>query len=358
MGVTKMGIRNAIKKLFEDNEHVTVYPTYGYRDGDDWKIPLRVWVHEPRKIIEAVIGQLVNNIGEIQDQERVNLETRMAYILADSESRERVIFTFDDDPEEEQWQVRSDDGNYSRSDLNGIVEGSMQLSDERARSLLRAQESNEGWLTFRAVSDEHNGSGRVRLLERHGVSVISDIDDTLKITEIPAGGKIVVINTFFRNFTVAPEMVNTYKNFKGASFHYVSGAPWQLFQPLSDFIVKEAFPEGSFHMKGVPTNLLSPGTWRDLARLTGDATVDQKLQQISEILIRFPERKFILVGDSGEHDPEIYRHLQTRFSDQVKKIIIRDVVNSRHLSSGRLRGMSVIPARTVREGDSEFDENH
>lgn len=140
-------------------------------------------------------------------------------------------------------------------------------------------------------------------------------------------------------------MVNRYNKFGMASFHYVSGAPWQLFQPLCDFIDKEGFPEGSFHMKSVPANLLSPATWKDLLKLVGDATVEQKLAQISNIMTRFPGRKFILVGDSGEHDPEIYQQLQNTFGDQITKIVIRDVVDSRHSTPGRLDGMSVISQR-------------
>jgi hypothetical protein len=347
-------ITRILKSLFEDKERVTFYPTFGYREGNDWHIPLRVWVHEPRRLVEAVVGNLADNLGDRQEHEQKNFETRLAHIVADSESWEKVIFRFDNDPEEEEWRVQSEDGSHPKSDLNGIIKGCIKLNDARARSLIRAQKAQKRWLTFRAISDEHSGIGRVRLVEREGLSVISDIDDTLKVTEIPAGGKIVVVNTFFRDFIVAPAMVDRYKEVGQASFHYVSGAPWQLFQPLSDFLVKKGFPEGSFHMKSVPTNLLSPTTWEDLLKLAGDATVEQKLAQITEIITRFPQRKFILVGDSGEHDPEIYQQLQEKFGDQIEEIVIRDVINSRHNNPDRLAGMSIIPARTVVDGVSEF----
>ncbi|MFW2368769.1 MAG: phosphatidate phosphatase App1 family protein [Desulforhopalus sp.] len=340
--------------LFEDKERVTFYPTFGYREGKDWYIPLRVWVHEPRRLVEAVVCQLADIIGNRKEHEQKNFETRLAHIVADSESREKVIFKFDNDPEEEEFRVQTEDGCYPRSDLNGIIKGFVRISDARAHSLMKAQKAQMGWLTFRAISDEHSGIGRVRLVEREGLSVISDIDDTLKVTEIPAGGNIVAVNTFFRDFTVAPEMVDRYKEVGQASFHYVSGAPWQLFQPLSDFLVEKGFPEGSFHMKSVPSNLLSPTTWHDLLKLTGDATEEQKLSQISEIMTRFPLRKFILVGDSGEHDPEIYQQLQEKFGDQIVEIVIRDVINSRNNTPERLAGMSIIPARTVVDGASEF----
>ena len=163
--------------------------------------------------------------------------------------------------------------------------------------------------------------------------MISDIDDTIKITEIPAGSKVVVRNTFFRDFVAAPEMAKMYQGFNGASFHYVSGGPWQLYGPLSEFLFSEkgGFPEGTFHMKQVSKNLLSADTWEDLKELVTNenVTFEQKVSQISEIMQSFPERKFILVGDSGEKDPEVYREIKKKFPNQVQEIRIRDVVNDR-----------------------------
>ncbi len=349
-----MGFRRVIKKLFEDNEHVTFFSTYGYRQGSGWKIPVRIWVNEPRRLVEALVKLIADTVGTTSQRELQNFEKRIARIVADSESRERVVFMFDSDPEKEEWGVQTDDGRRPKSDLNGIIDGFIKLDNERAISLLEAQSSQKGWLSVRAISDEHSGSGRIRLIEPKGVSVISDIDDTLKITEIPAGGKIVVRNTFFGDFIAAPEMIDRYKPLGTACFHYVSGAPWQLYEPLSEFIHNEDFPEGSFHMKNVPTNLLAPTTWKDLLKLIGDATVTQKLRQISTIMRRFPERRFILVGDSGEHDPEIFHGLRGRSGNQVEEIWIRDVVNARHTTPERLSGMNVIAAKTISEGVSEF----
>ncbi|MBE7444257.1 MAG: App1 family protein [Planctomycetia bacterium] len=66
---------------------------------------------------------------------------------------------------------------------------------------------------------------------------------------------------------------------------------------------------------------MSANSWEDLQGLVTNenATFEQKLAQISEIMQKFPERKFILVGDSGEKDPEVYREIKKRFSDQVQK---------------------------------------
>jgi phosphatidate phosphatase APP1 len=81
-----------------------------------------------------------------------------------------------------------------------------------------------------------------------------------------------------------------------------------------------------------------------------DGTFEQKFAQTSEIIQRFPGRKFILVGDSGEKDPEVYRKVKTPFPDHVQEIRIRDVVNDRERNPSRLKGMIIIPSSRDRRG--------
>ena len=349
-------LKRIFKQLLDDQERVTFFASYGYRRGDEWVIPLRAWVHEPRKVVEAVGRLLLDVLRSSTDKERRNFENRLGTITADSESRERVVFSFDEDPQNERWQIQSVDGSFPKSDLNGVIKGHIRISTKRVQEITRAQDSAFNCLRIHAVSDDHSGAGCIQLIESEGISIISDIDDTLKITEIPAGGKIVVRNTFLRDFVPVENLIARYNCYDSATFHYVSGAPWQLYTVLFEFIASSGLPMGSFHMKDIPTNLLSLHTWSDLLKLIGDATVEQKTNQISEILKTFPNRTFTLVGDSGEHDPEIYRDLRKQYGDQIEEIIIRDVINARKHDPQRLAGMTIIPANTIRYGVSQFDK--
>lgn len=329
-----------------DKEQVTFYPTYGYKEGDNWVIPMRIWVHERRASVEELIRKVAPSMGDLDFKEIVNFRSRIQDFVVDSESREKVTFKFDNDPENHEYGGPRD---FPQTDLNGLVEkGVIRIPITKAKELLSRQGSQNGWLTYRATSKEHSGIGRVQLIESIGISVVSDIDDTIKITEIPAGTKVVVRNTFFRDFVAAPQMAEMYQGWTGASFHYVSGGPWQLYRPLSEFLFSEkaGFPEGTFHMKHVSKNLLSANTWEDLKELVTNenVTFEQKVSQISEIMQRFPERKFILVGDSGEKDPEVYREIKKKFPNQVQEIKIRDVVNDREKNKSRLEGMTIIEA--------------
>jgi phosphatidate phosphatase APP1 len=207
----------------------------------------------------------------------------------------------------------------------------LELPDASARAVLAAQGSTDGWIDFAVTAEGFEGKGRARLVEPAGVSVISDIDDTIKITEVPAGKHIVLRNTFLRDYVPVEEMTGRYRAYPGdVMFHYVSGSPWQLHKLLGEFVGGH-FPEGAFHMKDVRKNLLVPESWQDFVNFSkGDeATRDQKVEQIRRILNAFPDRKFILYGDSGEKDPEVFRQIKGEFPKQVLEIHIRDVVGER-----------------------------
>ncbi len=69
------------------------------------------------------------------------------------------------------------------------------------------------WLSYRAISRGVGSEGLVQLLGvPKGNQMISDIDDTIKITEIPAGTEVVLRNTFLRpDFAEVPEMAQIYR---------------------------------------------------------------------------------------------------------------------------------------------------
>jgi len=161
--------------------------------------------------------------------------------------------------------------------------------------------------------------GLVRLIDDEGVSIISDIDDTVKHTDV-ATRRAMLANTFLHDFDTVPGMVDLYQKWQeqGASFHYVTSCPWQLYEPIAELFHQRGLPDGSFHMKSV--------RFRDstvlqlfIARRWG------KRKAIKQILRTFPQRRFVLVGDSGEKDPETYGVMARKFPKQIAKIFIRDL---------------------------------
>jgi hypothetical protein len=354
---------SAIAQEDVPEKRVVFYTTYGFLDADDWIIPLKLWVYEEPDFARRLAARAARSelqerseIPELTPEQEERFIFRSHGFVADSESREAVLFQFDNDLDKTRYQL-VDSEHRSVTDRNGLLEGSINISALKADALLSLQESENGWLTFRAVSENHGGVGRVRLIPPTGISVISDVDDTVKVTEIPKGEKVVLKNTFFEEFLATPCMANMYSAMdRDTAFHYVSGGPWQMYQPLREFLFssKAGFPEGSFHMKSVRTNPFESESYRDIWQLIASGsqqvTFEQKIEQISTLLQRFPSRQFILVGDSGEKDPEVFAEIRDRFAGQVAEIRIRDVVNAAVDDPERLDGTTVILPDADRSG--------
>jgi phosphatidate phosphatase APP1 len=75
-------------------------------------------------------------------------------------------------------------------------------------------------------------------------------------------------------------------------------------------------------MKEFRANPSSPQFWEFIA---SGSTEEFKKLVIKSIISSYPHREFILIGDSGEHDPEVYGWAAGAYPDQVKEIYIRNV---------------------------------
>jgi phosphatidate phosphatase APP1 len=164
-------------------------------------------------------------------------------------------------------------------------------------------------------------AGCIHLVEEHGLSVISDIDDTVKITNV-ANRRELLRNTLLREFAAVPGMADVYRGWReGTAFHYVSASPWQLSRCLCGFLDEAGLPAGSMHLKLFRLKDSTP-----LGRLPSRKR--SKRRVIEQIMAHFPSRQFVLVGDSGERDPEVYAAVARRRPEQVAGIAIR-LVESR-----------------------------
>ena len=171
--------------------------------------------------------------------------------------------------------------------------------------------------------DGPSRSGQAYLVPPRGLSIISDIDDTLKHSHVHCR-RTLLANTFLREFEPIAGMAAIYRDWAalGAAFHYVSSSPWQLYENLAEHFLAEGLPPGSFHLLWFR---LRDHLLRRLLILRRSG----KLATIQSILKTFPQRRFVLVGDSGEKDPEIYGALARKFPRQVAKIVIREIPGPR-----------------------------
>ncbi len=304
--------RDAFTQLKPD-EQIIFYPALAHRvTPDSWRVEIqgRVFEPEPRRLMLALLREALDlRDVELSPAEQKIFDQRARLFLVDHERRKRVFI-----------RLGAEEFSVGRSGADGRFGGRIILRD--AASLRPHTDSGSG-LPFKAVlapDDPRIFGGDIFLLENEGVCVISDLDDTIKITEV-RDRRATLRNTFLREFQPVPGMAEFYQTLarsNGASFHYVSASPWQLYPPLDEFIVAHSFPRGTFHLKEF--------RWRGRSFFSLFSDPEKyKPTVIEPLLKRFPHRRFILIGDSGERDPEIYATLARKYPRQIERIFIRDV---------------------------------
>ena len=303
------------------------YPSYGYRsDAETWSVVIQGCVYNQRitwlrrKPVLAVIRRAmkVSRDGDVYFRQRMR-----QFLVSFSSGRHVNI------------ELGTKSITLGPTELAGLFRGELAISDVEARSLENEAErqspdagasdpnSRQRWISFRAQLPEHDPrpfSGCVQLLEPQGISIISDVDDTLKHSNVP-DRRDLFHNTFVRDFVPIPGMPELYREWaeRGAAFHYVSGSPWQLYEPLAEFWKEQGYPRGSFHLKRFRLR----ETARKLRGMSPQRV--HKQAAIEPIVAAFPHRKFVLIGDSGEQDPEIYAHFLRNHSSQIALVLIRAV---------------------------------
>lgn len=172
----------------------------------------------------------------------------------------------------------------------------------------------------RVLASEHlSATEEVKITQPKGVSLISDVDDTIKHSSIGAGPREIFRNAFIRDLADLTidgvrEWYNTMYDM-GVGVHYVSNSPWQLFPVLVSFFQKAGLPPGSYHLKqysGMLQGIFEP-------------VAERKKGTLEKIMKDFPERKFILIGDSGEADLEVYTDVALAHPGKILAVFIRDV---------------------------------
>ncbi|KXT03936.1 hypothetical protein AC578_9239 [Pseudocercospora eumusae] len=173
------------------------------------------------------------------------------------------------------------------------------------------------------AGEKLSATEEVMVTSPQGVSLISDIDDTIKHSAISAGVREIFRNAFIRelgDLTIegVREWYTTLHDM-GVKIHYVSNSPWQMYPSLTSYFKLANLPKGSFHLKQYSGGMLQ-GIFEPVA--------ERKRSSLDKIMRDFPDRKFILVGDSGEADLEVYTETALAYPGRILGVFIRDVTTS------------------------------
>lgn len=212
---------------------------------------------------------------------------------------------------------------------NGIFKTSLPLNEIEA-------ERKTKWIPYNAelldqIGTEANDirvQGEI-LIPGTDVSygVISDIDDTIMISHST--------RTFRKLRLMLTHNSRTRKPFPGVEafyralhqgvnsksknpFFYLSSSEWNLYDLIDDFCSYNQFPKGVYLLREINPGLLN--LWKQ-----GGGNHEHKFDKINRLFKMYPNLPFVLVGDNGQHDPEIYARVARIYPQRIKAIYIRTV---------------------------------
>ncbi|RMX07947.1 DUF2183 domain-containing protein [Corticibacter populi] len=320
--------RGADASPLKRDEHVLPIPGLLCMDASGAaQADIAVWVYEDerrpgaRSLFARYLGI---DLDGLNGPQRALFETRARLFLKDSERGKRLTVVID-----------------------GAGSVALNPTDPAGRSTTRVTLPGTVWqggaepLRYAVVrptapspadaATHRHGQGQLWPVAETGLSIVSDIDDTIKVSEV-GNTRQLLRNTFLEAFQAVPGMAAWYRQMCSAAqqavepvgasaasvcCHYLSSSPLQLLPVLQRFIEEAGFPPGPLHLREATA-------WRSL--LPGSADSESlKLGRLRQWLDDFPARRFVLIGDSGEADPEIYACIARQYPGQVAAIFIRDV---------------------------------
>jgi phosphatidate phosphatase APP1 len=287
------------------------FPAFAHRsaNGKEWELRIEGCVYEEdkRRAALAALREALQLEGfHLTKPEAALFNSRTRLFMVDHKPGKRVVIRVGD-----QLVISSP------TKPNGRFSVDVKFSNKQMETL------QAGPLEYQAVlpkTDKRIFAGRFAVALAEEVIVISDIDDTIKVTGVH-DYRATVRNTLLDPYSAVPGMADAYRDFAQklrAQFYYVSASPWQLFLPLFDFMRSNGFPAGEFCLKDFRL--------KDRTRFSlFESPTKFKPQVIEPLLKQFPDSRFILVGDSGEQDPEIYGALARTHPRQIAHIFIREL---------------------------------
>jgi len=291
---------------WKTNDRVFFFPSIGIPVDEGWQVDVHAWCYRLRSyrvVIPLVRKALGFERTRLSPSEKQTFAERARWMFADNRRGQAI-----------EVNAAGEVVALGRTRPNGRLR--TRITVKRQPDESTTCEVTWAPPSFASIPLE------IHFLSNDGVSVITDIDDTIRVSHVHDRGALLR-GTFVDAFRAVDGMADVFRAWRqcGVQFHYLSATPWQLYVPIAAFIDAHGFPKGTFHLRDF--------RWTDRTILNVLASPDRyKLRTIEPLLQRVPRRRFVLVGDSGQHDPEVFGELARRYPRQVQRIFIRDVGRS------------------------------
>ncbi|CAF1012916.1 unnamed protein product [Rotaria sp. Silwood1] len=299
--------------LFDANKGLILLPSVAFRDHSknpsiNWIFSNQGWYYQ-EDILKAEVMKTTLRIaiGPNINMNRVKLFT------AEGQEHETVCI--------DNFNQRI----CTRTDDEGRIKFTIRIGNNEINRFIQS-DGNGAKMVYQmsVLNNNIHATGEVYLCDDNGITFLSDIDDTIKFTGVSSSTEILR-NTFSRDFkpiSGMPDIYRYWQNKYKATFAYITESPDQLYPFLREFFNRANFPLGSFHMRHF--------TWFDknfIAFFMSNNYVTHKTQTISMFLNNTSKRRFILLGDIFQKDPEIYASIYRKYPNRIAKIFIRKYKN-------------------------------
>lgn len=269
----------------------------------------------------TVRGRVMEDRGLAQPEEKANVWKNMGAMLRRYISDNIPAVMVEIEVGNEKVQQLTDD--------NGIFHLQFSITEAFDRSQNQWVEYTVRLLDqLTEDQGEVTAKGEVLIPSKNSeYGIISDVDDTFMISySAKVRKKLKLMLTKNAHTRLPFEGVSKFyhllhKEGKNPIF-FVSSSEWNLYDLLIDFCEYHNIPKGPFLLQPLKASLLK------LIK-SGGGDHNHKLEKMRQILNYYPEMKFILIGDSGQHDPELYAEITREFPDRILSIYIRDVTKKK-----------------------------
>ncbi len=166
--------------------------------------------------------------------------------------------------------------------------------------------------------------GAVQIPRNAKFGIISDLDDTVLetgATDMFRQARIVLLNgphsrVPFLGVGAFYRALQAERGRPANPIFYISSSPWNFYDLFAEFLELHDIPRGSVILKEI-------GFDRDKFLKSGHQ--EYKKSRIQTVLDTYPDLPFVLIGDSGQKDPEIYRAIVEDNPGRIRAIYVRDV---------------------------------
>lgn len=206
------------------------------------------------------------------------------------------------------------------ADRGGVVDTTLEMSLEPGW--------HDVWLS---VGDSLASRGRVFVVsDSQEIGVVCDVDDTIMVTALPRPF-LAAWNSFVRDEHarrpvpgMAVLLERIVRDYPGCPVVYLSTGAWNVQPTITRFLKRHLYPMGAL--------LLTD--WGPTPERFFRSGRDHKRSSLERLAEDFPQIKWILIGDDGQHDEALYGHFARTHPDQVRAVAIRELLAPEALLAG------------------------